>query len=103
MPGPAVPTSRRQVKNRGRTRRPDASVVNVVEVTVFMAMLPAYSGNTPGAFLGHRAMTAGSTLSVWATISGGVWLTQLDTETAWYCHGLNTAGNSRARSPVLRM
>ena len=42
----------------------------------------AQAGMRPGLFLGNLAITAGSRLSVAATISGGVWASQSESETS---------------------
>jgi hypothetical protein len=51
-----------------------------LRAAIFCPAKGAQAGKMPGASFGNAAMTAGSRLSVCATIAGGTWVSQLESE-----------------------
>src|SRR6516162_3566781 len=60
-------------------------------------------GRNPGALFGKRFTTAGSILTCCATRSGGVWVSQSESEISSYCAVLNTAKICASVVPVFWM
>jgi hypothetical protein len=88
----AVPSTRNTGRTAGRAERLNDLIWSDRRAWI-KGLLIYELGITPGPLSGHLAIVASSMFRCWATNAGGVWVSQLESETSSYREALKTATN----------